>query len=76
MEGEFGVCRGVVRCGWVLGGPRWSSRCFSSNLTSKRHLQENLQDAAGDLQEVYKRMPRAVLEVLKAGKQVEMVAKG
>ena len=39
-------------------------------------LQENLQEDAGDLQEVYRRMPREVLEVLKVGKRVERVAEG
>jgi len=68
MEDDFGVYRGVGRCGWVLGGPRWPSGGFSYNHTSKRHLQENLQEAAGDLQEVYRRMPREFLEVLKVGK--------
>jgi len=35
MESDFGVCRGVGRCGWVLGGPRWPSGGFSCNWTSK-----------------------------------------
>ena len=76
MEGDFGVSRGVGRCGSILGGPRWSFGGLSSNRTSKRRLQENLQEAAGDLQEVYMRMLRAVLEVLKVGKWVERVAEG
>lgn len=36
MEGHFGVCRGVGRCGWVLGGPKWPSGGFSCNQTSKK----------------------------------------
>lgn len=76
MEGEFGACRGVGRCGWILGGPKWPSRGFSYNRTSKRYLQENLLEAVGDLQEVYKRMPREVLEVLKVRKWVGGVDKG
>ena len=51
MEGEFGVFRGVGRCGGVLGGPRWPSRGFPCNRTSKSHVQEILQEAVGDLQE-------------------------
>ena len=76
MEGEFEVFKGVGRCGWVLGGPRWPFRGFLCNWTSKRHLQENLQEAAEGLQEVYRRMSSAVLEVLKVGKRVERVAEG
>ena len=72
MEGDFGVCRGVGRFGWALGGPRWPSRGFSYNQTSKRHLQESLQVVAGDLQED----ARVVLEVLKVGKWVERVGEG
>jgi len=76
VEGEFGICRGIGWCGWVLGGLRWPSGGFSCNQTSKRSLQENLQEASEDLQAVYKRMSRAVLEVWKVGNKVERVAKG
>jgi len=62
MEGEFGICRGVGRCGWVLGGLRQPSRGFSCNWTSKRSLQENLQEATRDLQEVYERSTRGCRE--------------
>ena len=51
MEGEFGVCRGVGRCVWVLGGPRWPSRGFSDTRTSKKIVQEKLQEDTAKLQE-------------------------
>ena len=49
MEGDFGVCIGVVRCGGVIGCPRWPSGGLPCNQTSKRHLQENLQEVVRDL---------------------------
>jgi len=55
---------------------QWPSIGFSRNQTSKRSLQENLQEAARDLQEVYRRIPRAILEVLKVGRWVERVVEG
>ena len=50
MEGEFGVFRGVGRCGGVLGGLWQPSKGFPYNRTSKSHVHEILQEAAGDLQ--------------------------
>ena len=49
-------------------GPRrshWPSGGFSHTRPSKESLQENLQEDIGDLQEVYRRIPREVLKVLK-----------
>jgi len=66
MEGEFGICRGVGWCGWVLGGLKWPSGGFSHNRTSKGSLQENLQEATRDLQEVYKRCTGGLQEDAKS----------
>ena len=65
LKGDFGLCGDVGWCGWVLGGLGWPSGGFSHTRPSKESLQENLQEDTGDLQEVYRRMPRVVLKVLK-----------
>ena len=79
MEGDFGIFRGVGYCGWVLGGLKWPSGGFpTSNFKNKpiRKSTGGCRGSTGGLQKVYKRMPRAVLEVLKVGKWVERVARG